>query len=300
MANTGLSIPMVNGATIHLLPGFRFRPTDDELVIKYLYPRAFHVPLPCAIITDVDIHHHNPWDIVPVAEREKGKHFFTRKEVKYPGSRRSNRVAGNGFWRAAGSEVPIYYKPEGAANDMLVGMRRTLVFHYGKSRSAERTEWAMHEFQLAGAGLLPHPMMRHATSNGSEPPCGCLEATIAKKSDGLSATLRAKRDSAPLMRIMVEPDSSWVICCIYKKRQRAPPVVIPPVIGDVGEAIIPHAIGDAREGQLHFIDFLGQPARNDPSSPHSCTIDPSSLEEGSDESAGDGEDKDGDGMNEAN
>ncbi|KAB8115351.1 hypothetical protein EE612_055742 [Oryza sativa] len=300
MANTGLSIPMVNGATIHLLPGFRFRPTDDELVIKYLYPRAFHVPLPCAIITDVDIHHHNPWDIVPVAEREKGKHFFTRKEVKYPGSRRSNRVAGNGFWRAAGSEVPIYYKPEGAADDMLVGMRRTLVFHYGKSRSAERTEWAMHEFQLAGAGLLPHPMMRRATSNGSEPPCGCLEATFAKKSDGLSATLRAKRDSAPLMRIMVEPDSSWVICCIYKKRQRAPPVVIPPVIGDVGEAIIPHAIGDAREGQLHFIDFLGQPARNDPSSPHSCTIDPSSLEEGSDESAGDGEYKDGDGMNEAN
>jgi hypothetical protein len=115
-----------------------------------------------------------------VAEREKGKHFFTRKEVKYPGSRRSNRVAGNGFWRAAGSEVPIYYKPEGAADDMLVGMRRTLVFHYGKSRSAERTEWAMHEFQLAGAGLLPHPMMRRATSNGSEPPCGCLEATFAK------------------------------------------------------------------------------------------------------------------------
>lgn len=124
--------------------------------------------------------------------------------------------------------------------------------------------------------------------------------SILQKSDGLSATLRAKRDSAPLMRIMVEPDSSWVICCIYKKRQRAPPVVIPPVIGDVGEAIIPHAIGDAREGQVHFIDFLGQPARNDPSSPHSCTIDPSSLEEGSDESASDGEDKDGDGMNEAN
>lgn len=124
--------------------------------------------------------------------------------------------------------------------------------------------------------------------------------SILQKSDGLSATLRAKRDSAPLMRIMVEPDSSWVICCIYKKRQRAPPVVIPPVIGDVGEAIIPHAIGDAREGQLHFIDFLGQPARNDPSSPHSCTIDPSSLEEGSDESAGDGEYNDGDGMNEAN
>ncbi|KAF0895065.1 hypothetical protein E2562_006777 [Oryza meyeriana var. granulata] len=297
MANTRLSIPMVNSTTIHLPTGFRFRPTEDELIINYLYPRAIHVALPCEIITDINILHHNPWDIVlEVVEREKEKYFFTRKEVKYPGGRRSNRVTGDGFWKAAGSEVPIYYNPGGATDDVLVGMRRTLVFHYGKSQSAERTEWAMRELRLAGAGLLPRPMMRRTTGDGSEPPCGCLEATITKKNDGLSATLRAKLACTPLVRTMVEPDSSWLICRIYKKRQHTPHVVIPPAIGNEGDAIIPHAIGNAREGQVRFIDFLGQPPHIDPSSPHSCTIDPSSLAEGSDESAGCSEDKDGDGM----
>jgi hypothetical protein len=33
-----------------LPPGFRFRPTDEELVVQYLRRKAFGVPLPAAVI----------------------------------------------------------------------------------------------------------------------------------------------------------------------------------------------------------------------------------------------------------
>ncbi|XP_006663472.1 NAC transcription factor 32-like [Oryza brachyantha] len=300
MANTGFSIPVVNDAMIHLPTGFRFLPTEDELVINYLYPRALHVPLPCEIITDINILHHNPWDIVPVVETEKGKYFFTRKVVKYPSSHRRNRVAGDGFWRAAGSEVPIYYKPEGANEGVLVGMRRTLVFHNGKPRNAKRTEWAMRELRLAGAAMLPRAVMRRGTGDGSVPPRVCPEETVAQKSDGLSATVPAKFASAPLVRTIVKPDSSWLICRIYKKRQRTPRVIIPPAIGNIGVDVIPNDIANAREGHVRFIDFLGQPPHIDSSSPHSCTVDPSLLDERTDESTGCSEDKDSHGLNEGN
>ncbi|MBR7748520.1 NAC family transcription factor, partial [Undibacterium sp. BYS107W] len=33
-----------------LPPGFRFRPTDEELVVQYLRRKAIGVPLPAAVI----------------------------------------------------------------------------------------------------------------------------------------------------------------------------------------------------------------------------------------------------------
>uniref|UniRef100_A0A0D9XRL8 NAC domain-containing protein n=1 Tax=Leersia perrieri TaxID=77586 RepID=A0A0D9XRL8_9ORYZ len=265
MASTGISIPMVNGAAMHLPPGYRFRPTEEVLIVNYLYPRALHMPLPCEIITDINILQHHPSDIVPEEESQTGKHFFTRKKIKYPGGHRNNRVVGNGSWRATGSEVPIHCKLGNGANNMLVGMRRTLVFYNGKSQAAKCTVWAMHEFRLAGVGLLPPPMMRQTTGDGLELPNGYRDATITK----------------------VEPDSSWLICHVYKKRQRAPRVVILP------------AIDNAREGQVRFIDFLGQ-LPLEPSSPRSCITDTFSSDDMSDESAGGNEEKDGDCLDEEN
>uniref|UniRef100_A0A0D9XSD4 Uncharacterized protein n=1 Tax=Leersia perrieri TaxID=77586 RepID=A0A0D9XSD4_9ORYZ len=69
----------------------------------------------------------------------------------------------------------------------------------------------MHEFQLAGVGLLPRPM----------------------ESDGISTTFHAKISCVPRVRIMVEPDSSWLIYRVYKKRQAALRVVIPHALGSL-------------------------------------------------------------------
>jgi hypothetical protein len=51
--------------TLHQLPpGFRFKPTDQELVVQYLRRMAFGVPLPAAVIPVVrDLYGIDPWDI---------------------------------------------------------------------------------------------------------------------------------------------------------------------------------------------------------------------------------------------
>uniref|UniRef100_A0A0D9XSI4 NAC domain-containing protein n=1 Tax=Leersia perrieri TaxID=77586 RepID=A0A0D9XSI4_9ORYZ len=263
MAGGGVCITLVNGSTMHLPTGSKFRPTEGELVFHYLYRRAAQMPLPLDFIPNIDILRHNPWEIVPAQDKKNGKHFFTRKEYKHPGYRRRNRATGDGFWRSTGSEVPVYYKPSAGGDDMLVGMKRALVFHYGKSSSAEPTEWAMQEFRLAGTCLLQCPMKGQVTSGGS--------SNAENNAAGLSSALT-----------QVVPDSSWLICRIYKKRQRAPQIIIPPAFGNAGEVMIPPAIGNASEqSQVRFIDFLGQAPRARPSS-SACSIALSF--EGSDES----------------
>uniref|UniRef100_A0A0D9X5M2 NAC domain-containing protein n=1 Tax=Leersia perrieri TaxID=77586 RepID=A0A0D9X5M2_9ORYZ len=278
MADSGVCITLVDGTTRHLPIGSMFRPTDGELVFHYLYQHAIQMPLPLNFIPSIDILRHNPWDIVPAQEKKNGKHFFTRKENKNPGDQRRNRATGNGFWKSTGSEVTVYYKPNGSADDILVGMKRTLVFYRGKSSSAERTEWVMQEFRLAGWCLSHCPVMGQVTNGGSSN----AEVTIAMTNDGgLSA--------APTQ---VLPDSSWLICRIYAKRQRAPQVIIPPAFGNAQEVMIPPAGGNAGEGrQVRFIDFVGQAPRAGPSSP-TCSIELSY--EGGDECTDEGDAKDSD------
>jgi hypothetical protein len=46
-----------------LPPGFRFHPTDEELIQHYLRNRAGSTPCPVAIIADVDIYKFDPWDL---------------------------------------------------------------------------------------------------------------------------------------------------------------------------------------------------------------------------------------------
>uniref|UniRef100_A0A0E0F619 NAC domain-containing protein n=1 Tax=Oryza meridionalis TaxID=40149 RepID=A0A0E0F619_9ORYZ len=69
------------------------------------------MPLPYDFITDIDILHHNPLDIVPTRQEKKNrKHFFTRKEKKHHGDNRRNNAAGIGFWRLASTEALRVYK----------------------------------------------------------------------------------------------------------------------------------------------------------------------------------------------
>lgn len=53
---------MANPATM-LPPGFRFHPTDEELILHYLRNRAGNAGCPVDIIADVDIYKFDPWDL---------------------------------------------------------------------------------------------------------------------------------------------------------------------------------------------------------------------------------------------
>ena len=56
-----------------LLPGFRFHPTDEELVGFYLKKKIQQRSLPIELITQVDIYKYEPWDL----PSEFCNHFLT-------------------------------------------------------------------------------------------------------------------------------------------------------------------------------------------------------------------------------
>lgn len=46
-----------------LPPGFRFHPTDEELILHYLRNRSAAIPCPVDIIAEVDIYKFDPWEL---------------------------------------------------------------------------------------------------------------------------------------------------------------------------------------------------------------------------------------------
>lgn len=48
---------------LELPKGFRFHPTDEELVMHYLCPKAESQPFSIQIIADVDIYKFDPWNL---------------------------------------------------------------------------------------------------------------------------------------------------------------------------------------------------------------------------------------------
>ena len=50
-------------SSIQLPPGFRFHPSDEELIIHYLKNKATSNPLPPSIIIEVELYKFDPWEL---------------------------------------------------------------------------------------------------------------------------------------------------------------------------------------------------------------------------------------------
>ncbi|CAM8939243.1 unnamed protein product [Rhodiola kirilowii] len=134
---------MSSNNNLNLPPGFRFHPTDDELVMHYLCRKCASQPIAVNIIADVDLYKFDPWDLPGVAlYGEKEWYFFSPRERKYPNGSRPNRAAGSGYWKATGADKPI-------GNPKPVGIKKALVFYAGKAPRGEKSNWIMHEYRLA-------------------------------------------------------------------------------------------------------------------------------------------------------
>jgi len=54
---------MESSTSSELPPGFRFHPTDEELIVHYLCNQATSKPCPASIIPEVDIYKFDPWEL---------------------------------------------------------------------------------------------------------------------------------------------------------------------------------------------------------------------------------------------
>nr|XP_048329435.1 NAC domain-containing protein 83-like isoform X2 [Ziziphus jujuba var. spinosa] len=100
---------------IRLPPGFRFQPTDEEIIFQYLRRKVFCCPLPACIIPEINVCKYDPWDLPGDLGQER--YFFSNKEAKYRNGKRTNRTTNSG----------------------------------GKPPHGSRTEWVMHEYSLIDA-----------------------------------------------------------------------------------------------------------------------------------------------------
>ncbi|XP_068318850.1 NAC domain-containing protein 7-like isoform X2 [Pyrus communis] len=131
----------------HVPPGFRFRPTDEELVDYYLRKKIALKPIDFDVIREVDLYKIEPWDLEDLCKIGSGDqnewYFFSHKDKKYPTGSRTNRATKAGFWKATGRDKAIY-----RGEKFLVGMRKTLVFYKGRAPNGQKSDWIMHEYRL--------------------------------------------------------------------------------------------------------------------------------------------------------
>ncbi|RRT51281.1 hypothetical protein B296_00051208 [Ensete ventricosum] len=219
-----------------LPPGFRFHPTDEELILHYLKNRASASPCPVPIIAEVDIYKYDPWELpAKAAYGDREWYFFSPRDRKYPNGFRPNRAAASGYWKATGTDKPIYATH---ANES-VGVKKALVFYRGRPPKGVKTNWIMHEYRLAEAHasnsyrpMKPSDSSMRVCHPADPPPPVRNNASSKPWEKGLlypcfrSIMILSLRFRSQL--------DDWVLCRIYKKNNHlhsVPPLMDQEQIG---------------------------------------------------------------------
>eukprot|EP01018_Ginkgo_biloba_P038484 Gb_37440 [translate_table: standard] len=189
------------GPKPHLPPGFRFHPTDEELILHYLKKKASSSPLPVPIIAEIDLYKFDPWDLPGKAcFGEVEWYFFSPRDRKYPNGARPNRAAASGYWKATGTDKPIQISG-GTQN---LGVKKALVFYRGRPPKGVKTSWIMHEYRLADAGTRPSSL---SSRKGSMRLDDWVLCRIYKKKNHASKVTARERDESCVEEVLASlPD----------------------------------------------------------------------------------------------
>ncbi|XP_018512364.1 NAC domain-containing protein 78 isoform X2 [Brassica rapa] len=144
---------MGRGSATSLAPGFRFHPTDEELVRYYLKRKVCNKPFNFDAISVADVYKSEPWDLpgfdsIVFVDKSKLKgrdlewYFFSMLDKKYSNGSKTNRATERGYWKTTGKDREI------RNGTRVVGMKKTLVYHKGRAPRGERSNWVMHEYRL--------------------------------------------------------------------------------------------------------------------------------------------------------
>ncbi|KAM7481939.1 hypothetical protein LguiB_006522 [Lonicera macranthoides] len=127
-----------------VMPGFRFHPTEEELVEFYLRRKVEGKRFNVELITFLDLYRYDPWELPALAAiGEKEWYFYVPRDRKYRNGDRPNRVTTSGYWKATGADRMIRTE-----NFRSIGLKKTLVFYSGKAPKGIRTSWIMNEYRL--------------------------------------------------------------------------------------------------------------------------------------------------------
>ncbi|KAK9279885.1 hypothetical protein L1049_013568 [Liquidambar formosana] len=153
-----------------LAPGFRFYPTEEELVSFYLHKKLegksseVHRVIPVIHIYELE-----PWHLPKVSGElchgdTEQWFFFTPRQEKEARGGRANRTTALGYWKATGSPGYVY-----SSNNRVIGVKKSMVFYKGKAPTGRKTIWKMNEYraikeEAATPSSSPIPKLRHEFS----------------------------------------------------------------------------------------------------------------------------------------
>ncbi|KAJ4914686.1 NAC domain-containing protein 5 [Raphanus sativus] len=130
--------------------GFRFRPTEDEIVDHYLKSKNMdgntsHVD---EVISTVDIYSFDPLELASQSSSTRKAtnnvlYFFCRKE--YNRGERQSRKTKSGSWKKTGVTTNIMRK---RGDREKIGEKRVFVFQYSKilGGAKPKSDWVMHAY----------------------------------------------------------------------------------------------------------------------------------------------------------
>ncbi|GMN38965.1 hypothetical protein TIFTF001_008187 [Ficus carica] len=123
--------------------GYRFAPTDEELISYYLARKLRGLSLPSDMIK-VDLYDYTPeqLEVGYGARREQEMYFFTRNKLKYENGNRPTRGTCDGFWRASTRKISI--KDD---NGREIGHKMMLNYRINSDKN-RNTKWLMYEYTI--------------------------------------------------------------------------------------------------------------------------------------------------------
>ncbi|KAI8562981.1 hypothetical protein RHMOL_Rhmol03G0078000 [Rhododendron molle] len=154
-----------------VMPGYRFYPTEEELVSFYLQMKiqGRRQEDLNQVIPELYIYEFNPWDLPQFAGECCPKDpeqwfFFVPRQKKEVRGGRPNRLTTTGFWKATGSPGYVY-----SSDNRIIGAKRTMVFYKGRAPTGTKTEWKMNEYRAvdgesASPSLSATPKLREEFS----------------------------------------------------------------------------------------------------------------------------------------
>ncbi|GJM88725.1 hypothetical protein PR202_ga05276 [Eleusine coracana subsp. coracana] len=153
-----------------LPPGFRFYPTEEELIRFYLRASSTAAatatssassPSPTSAPTtrgsfQAQAHPRacaggEPW------------FYFCRRQEREARGGRPSRTTPSGYWKAAGTPGWVY-----AADGRPIASRKTMVFYRGRAPGGTKTEWKINEYRAVEDDDVAAPPPSHALRTRSE------------------------------------------------------------------------------------------------------------------------------------
>ncbi|KAJ9188603.1 hypothetical protein P3X46_003944 [Hevea brasiliensis] len=133
--------------------GYRFHPTDQELVGHFLNRKILNPDDEKMPIAELKVCDFEPWELSDkskIKSNDQVYYFFCPRDYKYTHSRRSNRTTKAGYWKPTGKPRKV----KDIRTKKPIGTKRTLVFYEKEHPKAKavRTKWIMHEYEYIPQG----------------------------------------------------------------------------------------------------------------------------------------------------